>query len=75
MNYLFYHAAVDCGNLDAPENGNISLTGTTVDSIATYTCNEGFLSVGLLTRICQINGMWSGAATICQGIIVEKPVL
>ena len=58
---------IDCGELDDPDNGQVSHDETTVGSIATYTCDPGFNIVGNMTRICQENGDWSGTEPTCEG--------
>ena len=61
-----YTVAVDCGNLANPTNGRVDLTGTTFGSIATYTCNSGFiLANGNRIRQCGANEQWSGTAPNC----------
>ena len=50
-----------------PENGAVSITGTGVGDIATYTCNDGFELSGSDTRACESNGEWSGSAPTCEG--------
>ena len=58
--------AVDCGNLANPTNGRVDLTGTTFGSLATYSCNAGFiLAQGSKIRQCEANGQWSGTAPNC----------
>lgn len=59
-------AAVDCGPLDSPDNGVVRVPGTEFGFAARYSCNVGFTLVGLSTRICQINGKWSGDAPTCR---------
>ena len=59
--------AVDCGVLDDPNNGQVSLDGTTPGSNATYTCDPGFSLIGNMERICQQNGQWSGSEPTCEG--------
>ena len=58
---------LQCKVLDDISNGAVSQTGTTVSSIATYTCNEGFELIGKNKRECLSNGMWSGIEPQCQG--------
>ena len=58
---------VDCGDLDDPNNGQVSLDGTIPGSIATYTCDPGFGLVGVMERMCQANGQWSGNEPTCEG--------
>ena len=57
---------MDCGDLDDPENGEVSLTGTILGSEATYSCNRGYVLVGESKRVCQSNGEWSGEAPSCE---------
>ena len=61
-----YTVAVDCGNLANPTNGEVDLTGTIVDSTATYSCDDGFTLQGQSTRTCQDDGQWSGSAPTCE---------
>ena len=44
----------------------MDLTGTIVDSTATYSCNDGFTLEGQSTRTCQDDGEWSGSAPTCE---------
>ena len=57
---------VDCGTLTTPVQGTVSLTATTVGSVAVYACNLGFTLSGDATRICQATGMWSGQQPTCS---------
>ena len=54
--------AVDCGTLSPPVNGAVMLTGTTLNSMAEFTCNEGYTLSGGRTRECQSNAEWSGVS-------------
>ena len=40
---------------------------TTLGSVATYTCNSGFVLEGEMTRVCQSNGIWRNSPPVCQG--------
>ena len=64
-------AAVDCGSLSSPENGNVTLPGTMFDSIAQYTCNLGYLLVGVESRQCQADRTWSDESPICEGMMIS----
>ena len=59
--------AVQCPPLSDPENGAVSITGTGVGDTATYTCNNGYEISGSDTRICRLNGEWSGSPPTCEG--------
>ena len=64
-------SAVNCGTLTNPANGRISHTaGTTFGWIATYSCNTGYTRVGVSTRTCQSNAVWSGSTPTCQGMLL-----
>ena len=60
------HAVVDCGSLQDPENGMVTVTETTFGSIASYSCSgSNYLLMGAAERTCQADGMWSGSVPIC----------
>ncbi len=60
--------AVDCGFLQTPDNSRVTITGTVVNSIATYSCFPGYELVGDETRTCVANGQWAGQAPFCKGM-------
>ncbi len=60
------HAGVDCGPLDYPKHGGVSITGTEVGSTATYSCIEGYVLDGVAMRQCQVNGEWSEDEPHCK---------
>ena len=68
--FVIVFVAVDCGSLTSPVNGNISLSGTTFESVADYTCQAGYLLVGSESRLCQANRTWSGDSPICEGQLI-----
>ena len=62
--------AVDCGALTNPDNGRVDTPqGTTLNQVATYSCNSGYELVGDTTRTCQADGIWSGSEPICGKLI------
>ena len=64
---MSFSAVVDCGPLDDPENGDVSVSGTRVGSSAFYYCFTGYRLIGSSFRTCLSSGNWSGSAPICQG--------
>ncbi len=53
-------------------NGVITYTAGPADSrpintIATFTCDNGYTLTGGGSRACLIDGTWSGTALTCQG--------
>ena len=55
-----------CPELDRPNNGSVQYSNVVVGSMAEYSCDEGFLLIGVTTRVCQIDGIWSENAPSCQ---------
>ena len=56
---------IDCGPLGHPDNGRMSLSGTTYNSVATYSCDSGYGLIGNNTRTCLGTGNWSGEEPTC----------
>ena len=56
---------VDCGDLMEPANGEVDFTTTYGGSVATYSCNEGYVLCGSENRTCQSSGSWSGSPPEC----------
>ena len=69
---IYCHIIVNCGDLNDPNNGQVSLNGTILGSIATYTCDPGFNLTGDMERTCQANGDWSGSEPVCQSQFISK---
>jgi len=67
-------AVVECDQLRDIQNGRVVLTGTTVGSRASYTCNRGYLLVGDAVRKCQANGEWSGNEPVCKSKIQDNQI-
>ena len=62
--FLIQFAA--CGALFSPAYGTISLSnGNLVESIATFTCDVGYLMMGLSQLVCLSSGAWSGSVPTC----------
>lgn len=57
---------MQCGSLEDPANGRVSLSGTSFGAEATYTCITGFALVGTEIRTCLADGSWTGVAPICS---------
>jgi hypothetical protein len=56
---------IDCGTIAQPANGQTVLTGTTIRSTATTSCNIGWTLQGTEVRTCQASGTWSGERATC----------
>lgn len=55
-----------CRNLTDPTNGTVTITGTSPNSQATYSCNEGFFTSDATNRTCNENGIWTGEEPVCE---------
>jgi hypothetical protein len=55
-----------CPHLQAPADGAVRYNDRVVDSVAQYTCDEGFSLVGDDSRTCQFDSTWSGEEPTCQ---------
>ena len=53
------------GGLTDPDNGAVSLSGTTYNSVATYSCDSDYVLMGDNTRRCLDTGLWSGSTPTC----------
>ncbi len=60
----------------APMNGELSynsVDGETnnrvVNTVATYTCNPGYMLTGEATRLCLANAKWSGSEQTCPRML------
>ena len=65
--YNVFNAAV-CRELSSPTNGQVTWTGLTNGSTATYTCDSGYHLIGDPTRTCLSSGIWSGQEPTCESM-------
>lgn len=57
---------VDCGAAPDGTNSTATETSTTLNGVATYTCDAGYVvSGGNATRTCGTGGTWSGSPLSC----------
>ena len=56
-----------CEELAAPMNGSVNVQGREIGSVATYSCDNGFIIDCDLQRTCQADLRWSGEAPTCLG--------
>ncbi len=67
VSVLLTLSVVDCGALDDPSGGVVDPHGTTYRSVATYSCNEGYVMTGGdSVRVCEFNGIWLGSEPTCE---------
>lgn len=55
----------ECGALADPENGEVSVTQTIYNEIASYKCNPGYDLIGVSQRVCKEDKTWSHSAPVC----------
>jgi len=65
---------VDCGGAPNLSNATSSTTGTTYNSIVTYTCKTGYSMVGNPTRTCLADGTWSTPAPACAVVMLSLTI-
>ena len=65
-----YIAAVNCGALPPVRHGRTVTNGTMFQSVANYTCDNGYNLVGVQRRMCENNAVWSGVEPECKGMVV-----
>lgn len=60
-----------CQILSNPKNGRVEHGGTDIDSVATYSCQSGYVLDGLSQRRCASDGTWSGTDPTCKPIYLS----
>ncbi|KAF7487688.1 Sushi, von Willebrand factor type A, EGF and pentraxin domain-containing protein 1 [Sarcoptes scabiei] len=63
-----------CSHPPEIDNGIVHITNQSVNGIATYICNLGFVLVGNSKLTCQIGGTWSSMAPQCKFIDCRLPL-
>ena len=63
--YLILEPVVDCGQLQSIAFGAVGAVSTTEDSVAVYTCENGYQLIGTSVRTCLSSGLWSGIPPVC----------
>ena len=66
IHITYVHTASQCPDLQNPNNGRVIISGTTIGSVASYICDDGYVIDGLNTRICQDQQTWSGSEPQCR---------
>ena len=67
---------INCGPLDEPKNGFVSLSGTAEGATAAYSCKHGFVlePEGENMRVCNRSGNWTGSASKCRSMYYKQIV-
>lgn len=61
---------IQCPALESPQDGRVICANPNlrVDSVCSFTCNEGFTLDGSLSATCTGSGEWNTGAPICRAI-------
>ncbi|XP_064386348.1 sushi, von Willebrand factor type A, EGF and pentraxin domain-containing protein 1-like [Halichondria panicea] len=59
---------VTCPVLTSPTNGALFTPNLNYLTIATYSCDTGYVLTGSAARRCQADGVWSGVAPTCPPV-------
>ena len=67
IKYVFSYRFTDCGYISAPTNGGVTYSNgaTTLNEIATFTCDPGYILTGDRRRMCRKNYVWSHSSPTC----------
>ncbi len=63
--FTFPNTVVTCPVLTSPTNGALSTPNLNYLTIATYSCDTGYVFTGSTLRQCLATGQWSGVAPTC----------
>ncbi|KAJ8262625.1 hypothetical protein GJAV_G00168490 [Gymnothorax javanicus] len=64
---------VTCGEPPTLQNANVTLSGRIFQSIASYSCTEGYRLQGVSELVCEASGVWSGPAPLCARVRCGDP--
>ena len=80
---LIFTEVIACPSLAPPANGTLTFTpgahnsNIGLGSVATYSCNLGYVLVGQSTRECLTanGGAWSGNQPTCEGTARRNDII
>lgn len=64
-----------CPEPEKIEGGTVTVKGRRAGSIATYTCENGFILFGSAVVTCGLGGQWTGKAPVCRYVDCGAPAL
>ncbi len=56
----------ECDELESLENGAVSKSSNSVGSVASYSCEPGFIISGPRERVCQLSAAWTNPSPSCE---------
>ena len=68
---FYSFTALQCPQLNGPQNGTIQCSGEEVGNRCTFTCDAGFKLAGSAQRLCLPSVEWSGSLTSCEPLLCE----
>ena len=69
---MSFSAGVSCSQLDSPSNGHVDTgNGISFRDVASYSCINGYVPRGSVTRTCQADGQWDGTVPTCESEMLE----
>ena len=45
--------------------------GTSFGDVARYSCDKGYMLIGLKERTCQADGQWNGSVPTCESELLQ----
>ena len=64
---------VSCGQPVSPSNGRVDTSaGTSFGDVARYSCDEGYMLIGLNETTCQADGQWNGSVPTCESELLKQ---
>ena len=61
-----YFFLTECSTLQDPDHGSVTFDSLEYQSVATYSCDKGFVLSGQEQGTCQASGKWTALAPTCQ---------
>ena len=69
---MLFSAGVSCGQPGIPINGRVNTSvGTSFGDVASYSCDVGYLLIGLNETTCQADGQWNGSVPTCESELLQ----
>ena len=62
---------IDCGDIPHPQNGAVSFSDTTYNSVANYSCKTGYTLMGNASQTCLDTALWSGSKPLCTSELLR----
>ncbi|KAH3836216.1 hypothetical protein DPMN_109587 [Dreissena polymorpha] len=56
----------DCGPLNQPANGQMTVNATTYLETTVFSCDLGYDVIGSVILLCQADGTWNASEPVCQ---------